>query len=217
MQDEEKLIKINKIINKFKDIKEEISINQPVICSIERILKYNEKENFLTVLIEDQDEEKVLAFLYGYLSNILNSESARKRIPLKITIIKGEMKELDNKKQYFEIHQAILDKDTYINSSWIGSYNYCEMQSFLNVYINAYSRINENLLWGNLFHDYLSIIFSISDLEILGKQRKILEQNVLSSFKKACYINWAYFVTLKAMIWAVIVVPTFAPRIIPMD
>ena len=197
MRDDEKPIKINKIIKQFKDIEEEISINQPVICSIIRILKYNEKENFLTVLIEDQDEEKILAFLYGYLSNMVNSETIRKRLPLNITIIKGELKELENKKQYFEIHQAILDKDTYINSSWIGSYNYCEMQSFLNVYINAYSRINENLLWGNLFHDYLSIIFNNSNLESIVKQRNILEKNVLSSFIKACYMNWGYFVALR--------------------
>ncbi|MHA1475955.1 MAG: hypothetical protein ACTSPA_04505, partial [Promethearchaeota archaeon] len=132
MSNDEKPIIFNEVITKFKEIKGEITINQPVICSVDKILKYNEKENFITVLIEDQNEEKILGFLYGYLSNILNSESVRERLPLKITIIKGELKDLDNKKQYFEIHQAILDKDTYINSSWIGSYNYCEMQSFLN-------------------------------------------------------------------------------------
>jgi superfamily I DNA and/or RNA helicase/CRISPR/Cas system-associated exonuclease Cas4 (RecB family) len=197
MSDDEQPIKINKIITNFKEIEGNISINQPVICSIDRILKYNEKENFLTVIIEDQIEEKILAFLYGYLSVILNSESVRNRLPIKITIIKGELKELGNKKQYFEIHQAILDKDTYINSSWIGSYNYCEMQSFLNVYINAYSRINVNLLWGNLIHDYLSIIFSNSNLKILVKNPEKLKLQVISSFEKACYINWAYFITLK--------------------
>ncbi len=196
MTDDEKPNIINNVISKFKDIKGEINLNQPVICNVDRILKFNKKENFLTILIEDQDKEQILAFLYGYLSNILNSGPARDRMPLKITIIKGELKELDNKKQYFEIHQAILDKDTFINSSWIGSYNYCEMQSFLNVYINAYSRINENLLWGNLFHDYLSIIFSNSGLAIIAKQREILEKNVLSSFIKACYMNWGYFVAL---------------------
>ncbi|QEE16661.1 AAA domain-containing protein [Promethearchaeum syntrophicum] len=200
MTEDEKTIKTNKIFKIFKifkEIKGKISINQPVICSIDKILKYNEKENFLTVLIEDQVEEKVLAFFYGYLSKILNSESVQRRLPLKITIIKGELKKLDNKKQYFEIHQAILDKDTYINSSWIGSYNYCEMQSFLNIYINAYSRINENLLWGNLFHDYLSIIFSNPNLELWVKKRDILEKNVLTSFSKACYMNWGYFVSLR--------------------
>ncbi len=197
MSNNEKLIILNEVITKFSEIKKEISINHPVFCSVDRILKYNKKENFITVLIEDQNDEKILAFLYGYLSNILNSESVRERLPLKITIIKGELKDLDNRKQYFEIHQAILDKDTYINSSWIGSYNYCEMQSFLNVYINAYSRLNENLLWGNLFHDYLSIIFSNSNLKIIVKQREILEQNILTSFNKACYMNWGYFVALK--------------------
>ncbi len=197
MLDDKKLIKFDGIITIFKEIKEDISINQPVICRIDKILKYNKKENFLTVLIVDEAEEKILAFFYGYLSIILNSEPARYRLPLKITIIKGNLKELDNKSHYLEIHQAILDTDTFINSSWIGSYNYCEMQSFLNVYINAYSRINVNLLWGNLFHDYLSIIFSNSNLEIIVKQREILEQNVLASFNKACYINWGYFVALK--------------------
>ena len=197
MLDDKKLIKFDGIITIFKEIKEDISINQPVICRIDKILKYNKKENFLTVLIVDETEEKILAFFYGYLSIILNSEPARYRLPLKITIIKGNLKELDNKSHYLEIHQAILDTDTFINSSWIGSYNYCEMQSFLNVYINAYSRINVNLLWGNLFHDYLSIIFSNSNLEIIVKQREILEQNVLASFNKACYINWGYFVALK--------------------
>ncbi len=197
MPDDEQPIKINKIITRFKEIKGEITINQPVICSVNRILKYNKKENFLTVIIEDQDEEKILAFLYGYLSNILNSGPARDRIPINITIIKGELKELENKKQYFEMHQAILDKDTFINSSWIGSYNYCEMQSFLSVYIHAYSRINVNLLWGNLFHDYLSIIFSNSNLKILIKNPEELKIQVISSFEKACYINWAYFITLK--------------------
>jgi len=197
MSSNEKPIIFNEVITKFKEIKGEISINHPIICSVDRILKYNKKENFITVLIEDQDEEKILAFFYGYLSDILNSESVREKLPLKITIIKGELKDLDNRKQYFEIHQAILDKDTYINSSWIGSYNYCEMQSFLSVYINAYSSLNENLLWGNLFHDYLSIIFSNPNLEIIVKQRVTLEQNVLTSFNKACYMNWGYFIALK--------------------
>ncbi len=197
-EDKEQTI-LNDVIINFKEIKEEISINKPVICSVNRILKYNKKENFLTVIIEDQDEEKILAFLYGYLSDILNSQPARDRLPLKLTIIKGELKELDNdnNNQYFEIHQAILDKDTFINSSWIGSYNFCEMQSFLSVYINAYSRININLLWGNLFHDYLSIIFSNPSLAIIVKQRDILEKNILSSFNKACYMNWGYFVALR--------------------
>ena len=93
MPDNEQSIRINKIITRFKEIKEEITINHPVICSIDKILKYNKKEKFITVLIEDQNEEKILAFLYGYLSVILNSESVRNRLPLKITIIKGELKE----------------------------------------------------------------------------------------------------------------------------
>ncbi|MHA1767538.1 MAG: AAA domain-containing protein, partial [Promethearchaeota archaeon] len=174
-----------------------ISIKRPLICNIAKILKYNEKEKFLTVLVEDESNEKILAFLYGYLSVMINSKTINKRLPLKITVIKGDLKELDNNSYYLEIHQAILDKDIFINSSWIGSYNYCEMQSFLSVYVNAHSRINIHLLWGNLFHDYLSNIFSKSDLINFVEKRELLKKNVISSFHQACYENWAYFVTLR--------------------
>ncbi|MHA1601801.1 MAG: AAA domain-containing protein, partial [Promethearchaeota archaeon] len=113
------------------------------------------------------------------------------------------LKEMGKSKRYIEIHHAVLENNLYLNSNWIGSLEYCEMQTFLRVYVNSISDPNQNQLWGNIIHDYLSFIFSNSIIQP-GITLKQLEMEILAAFEKACYQNWINFVTLGKSVQSII-------------
>ncbi|UYP48770.1 ATP-dependent RecD-like DNA helicase [Candidatus Lokiarchaeum ossiferum] len=175
-----------------------ISLKSPLICKLIKIIKFNVENEFLTVIIEDDEKSQILAFIYGDLAQFLNTPVIQASLlPLSITIFKGQFKELKKGNLYLEIHQAILDNQTYINSNWIGTHEYCSLQTYLKIHVNISSAPNENLLWGNLFHDYLSNIFSQKNLAKLVKHPTPLKSAVKSAFIKAIFQNWRLFVALR--------------------
>ncbi|MHA1746301.1 MAG: AAA domain-containing protein, partial [Promethearchaeota archaeon] len=111
-------------------------------------------------------------------------------------ISKGSFKSLNESTDYLEIHHVVIENQTYINSNWIGSHEYCEMQTYLSVYINAASTPNKHLFWGNLIHDYLASFFSLPGLETIVDTEGLLKSTIQDAFKQACYQNWTYFVVL---------------------
>ncbi len=178
--------------------KVQISLKTPILCTITKIVKFNAEKEFITIVIEDINKQQILAFVYGVLAQFLNVPVVKTSLlPISITVFKGQFKELKKDTFYLEIHQAILDNQTYINSNWIGSHEYCSMQTFLKISINTGNVPNENLLWGNLFHDYLSNIFSQKNLENLAKHRPSLKLAVKSAFIVAIFQNWRLLVALR--------------------
>ncbi|MCF2140673.1 MAG: AAA domain-containing protein [Candidatus Lokiarchaeota archaeon] len=181
----------NKEVNKKGDI--QITYEKPLFCSISKILQINKEKGFTTVLLVDANGKEIFAFVYKDIANIL-AELPKSFFPITVVIIKGIFKILPSRQRYLEIYHAILDNFTYINSSWIGGYEYCEIQSFLDLYFNVASEANEYMMWGNLIHDYLAILFP--KLKSSNGFRVPTKQDILSAFQIAVSQNWQYFVIL---------------------
>ena len=143
----------------FEDAKAQITFQTPLLCTLQKILQINEEKKFTSVLLQDASKNQILGFLYGEFYSVFKSSRILSRLPISIVISKGSFKSLNESTDYLEIHHVVIENQTYINSNWIGSHEYCEMQTYLSVYINAASTPNKQLFWGNLIHDYLASFF----------------------------------------------------------
>ncbi|WP_457558983.1 AAA domain-containing protein [Candidatus Harpocratesius sp.] len=179
--------------NGNKEGEMQITYEKPLFCSISKILQINKEKEFTTVLLVDTNGKEIFAFVYKDIAKIL-AELPKSFFPITVVIIKGIFKILPSGQRYLEIHHVILDNFTYINSSWIGGYEYCEIQSFLDLYFNVASEANEYMMWGNLIHDYLAILFP--KLKSSNNFRIPTKQDIISAFQIAVSQNWQYFVIL---------------------
>ena len=173
-----------------------ISIETPYLCKITKILKVNSDRQFLTAILIDRKEQEILGFFYTDLFRLLQNVKVVARLPIEITVLKGEFKSLTAGKQFLEIHHAILENNTYINSNLLGTHEYCPMQTYLKAYVSSSGEPNNNLLWGNIIHDYLSNIFESSAVKSGTLNPKALKDQINSAVIKACYQNWQLFVVL---------------------
>ncbi len=189
-------------ITRFSDITSEITLNTPVIVSLQKVIKYNEQQKFLVAILIDDANEQMLAFFYNEMSELLANPRTMTRFPMKITIFKGKLKQ-SGQKPYLEAYHVIIENNTYINSNSIGSYHYCEMQTYLQVYIHYFQSYNKYLLWGNLFHDYLAS-FYMQFSPSLSSDLDTLEKLILHDFELACYQNWQLFVVLGKQISSIV-------------
>ena len=139
-----------------------IDLEEPLLSYLTKILKTNIEKKFVSVILQDSNNNKMLAFIYGEFSDLLISlsDSYDDIIPMPVTILKSEVKELDEHKYYMEIYHIIFENNIFINYSSLGPHEFCSMQSYLNTYLNVESAPNSALLWGNIFHDYLSLLYS---------------------------------------------------------
>ncbi|RLI65700.1 MAG: hypothetical protein DRO88_03780 [Promethearchaeia archaeon] len=180
----------------FKDFSSKqinITYNFPLFCTISKMLQTNQEKGFTSVMIEDVKGEQMLGFVYQQAAEIL-ARLSPSLFPLTVIVFKGVFKTLPSKQRFLEIHHIILDNFTFINSSAIGGHEYCEIQSFLDLYYGVSSEPNEYLLWGNLIHDYLAELFG--ELNSWKMIKKISKMSILRAFEIALAHNWQYLAVL---------------------
>ncbi|MHA1672232.1 MAG: AAA domain-containing protein [Promethearchaeota archaeon] len=183
----------------FATVPENIEYHHPVICRISKILKYNAEKEFITALISDSGGKEILGFFYGETSYLI-SQMSESLLPISIMILKGKRKQMSGDKYFLEIHHVILDNFTYINSSAIGGHEYCETQSFLDLYFDPYGDLNIYMFWGTLLHDYLALVFSDPRIGTIGPTGSASfipsKSDILSAFQEAMVENWQALVVL---------------------
>ncbi len=178
------------MVKKFSDIiNNPPSLEQPFICTIIEFINYDEKNNHAMCMVEDATDKKIVGFFYKNFAEILNNPSVQFRLPFEITVVRGKVEQMGNN-LIFEIYQAIFDKNSLINSSSMGSHNFCPATTYLRTNVNTIGEPNPNWLFGNLFHDYLSIIFDNSELLKLQPKDPLISTLVLSAYQQAIYNNW---------------------------
>ena len=190
------------IFIEFSTIPEEIEYNHPAICQISKILQYNAEKGFITALVSDSVGKEILGFFYGETAYLI-SQVPDSLVPLFIMILKGKRKQMSGDRYFLEIHHVILDNFTYINSSAIGGHEYCETQSFLDLFFNPYDEVNIYMFWGTLIHDYLALVFSDPKIGVSGSTGSTgsasfipSKNDILSSFQEALVQNWDSLVVL---------------------
>ncbi|MHA1521209.1 MAG: AAA domain-containing protein [Promethearchaeota archaeon] len=189
----------------FANVTENIEYKHPLICQISKILKYNAEKEFITALVSDSGGKEILGFFYGEASFLL-SKIPESLLPISIMVLKGKMKQMSGDKYFLEIHHVILDNFTYINSSSIGGHEYCEVQSFLDLYFDPYDDLNIYMFWGSLLHDYLALVFSNPKIGSMGQMSSTnstattfyipSNKDILSAFQEALVQNWQSIVVL---------------------
>lgn len=185
----------------FPKVPEEISHQSPLVCVLIAILQINEEKGFVTAKLADSKKQEVLGFFYGETAEILNQLDSAS-LPISIVILKGRIKNISSTQVYVEIHHVILDNFTFMNSSSIGGYEYCETQSFLDHYFTPYENVNVYMFWGNLIHDYLAILFE--KIQSPVRNQRNLENEILSAFYEAMLSNWQYFVVLNKSVSSIL-------------
>jgi DNA polymerase III delta prime subunit len=178
------------LCDNFTAIIGEFDINHPIICKITKIMEYRPETDFIIVMLEDPQNHQAIGFFYENSAKILNSNKIRNRIPLWITMLKGNCKVTGQNKRVFEVRFAIFESLMYINSNLLGSHAYCEMETYLRAYINTASEKNQNLIFGTIFHDFLALLYSSPEIYNIKRPTPQLHNFLMGLFQKALYSNW---------------------------
>ncbi len=174
----------------FSDLIERIpSLNNPFVCEIVEIINFDETNEYTMCKLEDEGGNIVLGFFYKRFAEILSFPFVKARLPFKITVIKGKMEKL-KESLIFEIYNAVFEKNTLINSSTVSGYEYCPAGTYLNTQIHAEGNLNPNLLFGVIFHDYLSVLFDDRNLLKLQPNDPLISEKILTAYQHAIFDNW---------------------------
>lgn len=174
----------------FSDLIERTpSLNNPFVCEIVEIINFDETNEYTMCKLEDDGGNTVLGFFYKRFAEILSFPFVKARLPFKITVIKGKMEKL-KESLIFEIYNAVFEKNTLINSSTVSGYEYCPASTYLNTQIHAEGNLNPNLLFGVIFHDYLSILFDDRNLLKLQPNDPLISEKILTAYQHAIFDNW---------------------------
>ncbi|MHA1820910.1 MAG: AAA domain-containing protein [Promethearchaeota archaeon] len=177
----------------FKDLKgASPSLEEPFVCILKELIEYNENEEQAIVIVEDDSGRQITGFMYKKYAEIISLEAVQKRLPFKISVLMGRLEELGGSDLIFEIHRCIFEKNTLINSSQLGGYSFCPMTTYFRTHINAETDINENQLFGMIYHDYLSIVFNDPELLKLNPMEPMIQKKVLAALRKAVFKNWDF-------------------------
>ncbi|MBN2157128.1 MAG: AAA family ATPase [Candidatus Lokiarchaeota archaeon] len=171
----------------YQDI--EITVYNPFICTLVGIVNLNLDNNIAICSLEDDSGNRIVGFFYQKFADLLSDHHLQTRIPFKISIVAGDIKN-QGEKQFFEVYQCIFEKDFLINSSLLASHSYCEMSTYLNSHIHVHSPFNPSQIFGIVYHDYLMYLFEDQELLKLPIEDPKISLKVRIAFQQAIFRNW---------------------------
>mgnify|MGYP006282331285 CR=1 FL=1 len=178
------------MVSAFKDLIEDPpTIKTPFVCKLAEFMDYDEENDHVTCLLEDDQGNKCIGFFYKKYAELLRKAIIKRRIPFIITVIHGNVKDLGGT-FIFEVYHVVFEKNFLINSSALSAHSYCPAQTYFRYHINAEGDLNANLLYGVLLHDYLGIIFDEPGLLKMNPEDPSLSDLVKKSYMKAIHWNW---------------------------
>ncbi len=166
-----------------------ISIQGPFVCELLGLINYQAKTKIATCSVKDDSGAIIIGFVYNKFAELLNDHHVQNRMPFKISVISGKIMKKGNDFT-FEIYQCIYEKDFLINSSSLAGHSYCEMSTYLNTHVNAFSPFNSAQIFGIIYHDYLMYVFEDSELLKLPIGDPQIKKKVKTAFQRAIYQNW---------------------------